>query len=156
MYLGALLLAVGQVERTEKLFDSFPPNDAQGAANNSNVALAGAIRQLIAAVKFQPWQRSRGPEFATEWLAESYYQQSLANLAEALLAAHKAVEKSPNFGFGWARVAELEFSFGHIGEALNALERSLKLAPRNPEALALKGFLLGAQNRIREAITYFE
>src|SRR5205823_1134842 len=61
-----------------------------------------------------------------------------------------------NFGFGWARVAEMEFSFGHVGEALKALEKSLELAPRNPEALALKGFLLGAQNRIREAITYFE
>ena len=74
VYLGALLLAVGQVERTEKLFESVPRNDVPGATNNSNAALAGAIRQLVAAVKLQAWQRSRAPELATEWLAESYYQ----------------------------------------------------------------------------------
>jgi len=153
VYLGALLLAVGQVGQAEKIFDSLPQDGGAGA---TSIALAGAVRQLIAAVKLQPWQRTRAPELATEWLAESYYRQSLADLPAALQAARKAVEKSPNFGFGWARVAELEFSFGHIPEAVEALEKSLRLAPRNPEALALKWFLLGAQNRIREAITYFE
>ena len=53
-------------------------------------------------------------------------------------------------------MAELEFSFGHISEAIKALERALRLAPRNAEALALQGFLLAAQNKIGEAITYFE
>jgi len=38
----------------------------------------------------------------------------------------------PKFAFGWARVAELEFSFGRSGKALEAVERSLQLAPRNP------------------------
>src|SRR5213075_1014458 len=137
-------------------FDSLSQDGGASATNDTNIILAGAVRQLIATVKLQPWQRSRAPELATEWLAESYYRQSLADLPEALRAARKAVEKSPNFGFGWARVAELEFSFGRISEAVEALEKSLQLAPRNPEALALKGFLLGAQNKIREAITYFE
>jgi tetratricopeptide (TPR) repeat protein len=156
VYLGALLLAVGQVGQSGKIFDSLSQDGAAGATNDTNIILAGAVRQLIAAVKLQPWQRSSAPELATEWLAESYYRQSLADLSEALRAARKAVEKSPNFGFGWARVAELEFSFGRISEAVEALEKSLQLAPRNPEALALKGFLLGAQNKIREAINYFE
>jgi tetratricopeptide (TPR) repeat protein len=160
VYLGALLLVVGQVAQAEKLFDSLPQNVGAGATNDTNAALAGAVRQLVAAVKLQPWQRSRAPELATEWLAESYHRQSQADLPEALFealrAARQAVEKSPNFGFGWARVAELEFSFGRIPEAVEALETSLRLAPRNAEALALKGFLLGAQNRIREAIGYFE
>jgi len=156
VYFGALLLAVGQVGQAEKIFDSLPPDGGAGATSDTNAALAQAVRQLIATVKLQPWQRSRAPELATEWLAESYYRQSLADLPEALRAARNSVQKSPNFGFGWARVAELEFSFGRISEAVEALEKSLQLAPRNPEALALKGFLLGAQNRIREAITYFE
>ncbi len=156
VYLGALLLAVGRVEQTEALFDSLPQNGEAGAANDSNLALAGAVRQLIAAVKLQSWQRGRGPELASEWLAESYSQQSQTNLTDALRAARRAVEKSPNFGFGWARLAELEFSFGHVPAAVEALEKSLSLAPRNAEALALKGFLLSAQNRIREGITFFE
>jgi hypothetical protein len=79
--------------------DSLPRQGDPGAADSTNLALADAVRQLIAAVKFQPWQPSRAPELATEWLAESYYQQSQARLPEALVAARKAVEKSPNFGF---------------------------------------------------------
>ncbi len=156
VYYGALLLAVGQVEQSERLFDSLPQNVGPETDSDSNLVLAGAIRQLIAAVKFQQWQLSRAPELATEWLAESYYQQSRANLPEALVAARKAVEKSPNFGFGWARVAELEFSFGRVSDAIEALDKSLQLTSRNAQALALKGFLLAAQNKIREAIGYFE
>src|SRR5205814_7301086 len=65
-------------------------------------------------------------------------------------------EQSPNFGFAWARVAELEFSFGRAPQALAALEKALPLSPRNAEAISLKGFLLAAQNRISEALDFFD
>src|SRR5206468_2403121 len=74
----------------------------------------------------------------------------------ALALARQAVKLSPNFGFGWERVAELEFSFGRIAAARSALEKSLGLAPRNAEALALKGFLLSGQNEFSEAISFFD
>jgi tetratricopeptide (TPR) repeat protein len=154
VYLAALLLTVGQVEKTESLLASLPP--AAGRRETFASISAGAIRQLIAAVKVQPWPRVRLPELATEWLAESYYQQSGAVLDDALAAARRAADKSPKFGFAWERVAELEFSFGRVPEALAALEKSLALSPRNAQALALKGFLLGAQNRISQAIAYFD
>jgi tetratricopeptide (TPR) repeat protein len=156
IYLGALLLAVGQVEPSEKMFDSIGAGGGGGAPSEINADLVGALRKVVAAVKGRPRQPGRAPELATEWLAESYHQQLQADLSQALQAARRAVDKSPNFSFGWARVAELEFSFGHTGAAIEALDRSLELAPRNAEALALKGFLLAARNRIREAITYFE
>ena len=156
VYLGAVLLAVGQVEQAEALFASLSPATTTGERAATVRALAAALRQLIAAVKLQPWERTGEPRFATEWLAESYHLQSRAHLNAALAAARKAVAAAPNFGFGWARVAELEFSFGHTDQALAALEKSLGLAPRNAEAVALKGFLLSAQNRIAEAIAQFE
>jgi hypothetical protein len=53
-------------------------------------------------------------------------------------------------------VAELEFGFGHTGPALEALDRSLRLAPRNAQALALMGFLLAAENRTRQAAEWFD
>ena len=40
--------------------------------------------------------------------------------------------------------------------ALDALDKSLALAPRNAQALALKGFLLAAQNHIGDAIGWFD
>src|SRR5207244_3336597 len=100
------------------------------------------------------------PELATELLASSYYEQSRAldetSLNNALALAKEAARQSPNFGFAWERVAELEFSYGRISKALDALNKALKLAPRNAQALALEGFLLAAQNRIYDAITWFD
>ena len=60
------------------------------------------------------------------------------------------------FGFAWTRVAELEFSFGRVPQAKKALERGLSLAPRNPAAHALRGFLLSAENNINAAKDSFE
>src|SRR5262249_955237 len=57
--------------------------------------------------------------------------------------------------FAFERVAELEFSFGHIGEAVAALDKSLAVAPRNAQAHALQGFLMAARNRMSAAIDAF-
>jgi len=146
IYRAALLLAVGQVEQTEAQL-----KELQAAS-----PLADALREMIAAVKFQPWNRAAPPSLATEWLAESYYLQSRSQLEAALLTAKSAAEKSPNFGFAWARVSELEFSFGRTPEARAALEKALQLSPRNAEAISLKGFVLAAQNRIDEALNFFD
>jgi len=150
IYSAALQLAVGQVKDAEALLGKIGAGDA-GASG-----FAEALRQLIAAVKFQTWNRAQPPATATEWMAESYYQQSRSMLDEARTAARNAVEKAPEFGFAHARLAEMEFSFGRAAEALKAAERSLQLSPRNAQALSLKGFLLAAQNRVKEALPYFD
>ena len=156
VYYAALLLSVGQVEKTEAVLSSLPPT---GATERSQ-RLATALRQLISAVKRQPNSSTVNPQLASEFLASSYYEQSRAvretSLETALNLARQAATNSPHFGFAWERVAELEFSFGHTANALEALERSLALAPRNAQALALKGFLLAAQNQTREAIVWFD
>jgi len=146
VYYAALLLSVGQVDQTE----------AQLKELKSPSPLADALREVIAAVKFQTWNRSAAATLASEFVAESYYLQSRSRLEEALSTAKAAVVKSPQFGFGWARVSELEFSFGRTAQALQALEKALQLSPRNAEAISLKGFLLAAQNRIVEAESAFE
>jgi Tfp pilus assembly protein PilF len=146
VYSAALRLAAGRVQQAETLL----------AGLSTPSPLADALRQMVAAVQFKTWTRQAPPKLASEWMAESYYLQSRHQLAEALKAANAAVEKSPSFGFGWVRVAELEFSFGRLAKALTALEKGLQLSPRNPQGLALKGFVLSAQNRPGEAITYFE
>ena len=67
-----------------------------------------------------------------------------------------AAAKSPHFGFAQERVAEMEFSFGHTEPALDALQQSLAVSPRNAQALALQGFVLSAQNKIDPARACFE
>ncbi len=147
---AAVSLSVGEVADAEAQLAKV------GASDGTVSKLAGALRQLVAAVKFQTWTRSEAPTTATEWMAESYYQQSRSLLQESLDAARNAAKASPEFGFAWARVAELEFSFGRTSEALEAVEKGLQLAPRNAQALALKGFLFAAQNQIETALSFFE
>lgn len=155
VYYAALTLSVGEVDKAESTLGSLTSTDASSRPQR----LAAALRQLIAAVKFQTIS-APAPQLATEYLAASYYQQSLAkgdvSLRLALDDARQAAAISPQFGFAQARVAELEFSFGRTRAAAEALKRSLELSPRNAQALALMGFLLAGQNNTRQARQWFE
>lgn len=154
IYYAALLLSAGEVEKAQDQLSALRGGDERSQR------LADALRELIAAVKRQPNPSKFQPKMATEFLAASYYEQSLAvpdiSLSRALDLAKQAAAISPQSGFAQERVAELEFSFGRTDKALEALNRSLALSPGNPEALALKGFLLAAQSRTREAISWFD
>lgn len=156
LYHAALLLSVGEVEKTEDELAQLPVGDP----TNQLQRLADSLRTLIAAVKRQPRTSSLEPVLPTEFLADSYYAQSQAKGDESLNAAlglaQKAAAMSPQFGFAWERVAELQFSFGRTRAAMTALDKSLELSSRNAEALSLKGFLLAAQNNINAATTWFD
>jgi Tfp pilus assembly protein PilF len=118
--------------------------------------LAAALREMVAAVKHEPWKRTKPPKTATGWLAESYYLQSRFQLGPALSAARAAATASPGFGFAWTRIAELEFSFGRAAAARSALAKGLARSPRNAQAVTLEGFALSAQNRIGQAYDRFD
>jgi Tfp pilus assembly protein PilF len=156
LYYAALLLSVGQVEETENALSLL----STAAPTERIQRLATALRQLIAAVKREANPSTVPPQLSTELMAASYYEQSLAHretsLRTALDLARRAATNSPDFGFAWERVAELEFSFGRTDRALEALDRSLALSPRNAQAFVLKGFLLAAENKESEATWWFE
>lgn len=157
VYRAAVLLAVGQVDRSAPLLNAVSAREPVGSHTHR---LAEALKRMIAAVKLQPppstLHHPPSTMLASEWLAESYSQQSRSKLPEALLAARRAVTNSPRFGLAQTRVAELEFCFGRTREALAALELGLQLSPRNAQAWALKGFLLAAQNQIPAGLACFE
>ncbi|MFL6526910.1 MAG: TonB-dependent receptor domain-containing protein [Chthoniobacterales bacterium] len=146
VYHAQLYLAVGQVDK------------ARAVLRSAGAGTAGrdALLTLIAAVTLQEKPTARSPATATEWIAESYYRQSQADLNGALAAAEEATKIDPAFGFAWTRVAELHFSFGRIPDAQRALSRGLELMPRNPAAHSLRGFLFSAENRINQAKASFE
>lgn len=155
IYRAALWLAVGQIARSEAALADAPPDDADRFQR-----LSGALKTLIAAVKRQPAPASSSnPGMPTGFLADSYHEQSRASgdasLRAALELARQAASASPNFSFAWTRIAELEFGFGRITAATDALDRSLAIAPRNAQALALKGFLRAGHNRPGEALDWF-
>ena len=155
IYRAALLLSVGEVEESEKLLAGLSLNDEHAERVRS---LKVALEELIAIVKGLPCPREEAqkPTTASELLAQSYRLQSESKLPEARAGAREAVRLSPNFGMGWARVAELEFSFGRIAPAREALVRSLRFSPRNAQAKTLNGFLFAAENRLGEGLRSFD
>lgn len=77
VYVAALLLSVGQVRAAQNQLTQFPSLTAPGVASTNHAdVLARALRQLIQTVQLQPVGERPRPSLATEWLAESYYQQS--------------------------------------------------------------------------------
>jgi len=146
IYHAAVVLSVGQVDKARAELAGIPP----GAPGRQ------ALEHVIAAVKFQQYTPAHPPASAGEWIAQSYYQQSRSDLVGALKSAQAATEKDPQFGYAWARLAELEFSFGRTHEAERALEVGLRLAPRNAQAATLQGFLFSADNQIVKARAAFD
>lgn len=152
IYLAALWLSIGQVHECEALLSSVavPPPTSDRLQR-----LVSALRLMMAATRLEKRPQSFVPDTASEWLAESYYLQSRGLLGGAHEAARQATLRSPEFGFAWARLAELEFGFGRARDAGAAVEKALRLSPRHAEAIALKGFQAGASGRIPDALDAF-
>lgn len=148
VYRAAALLAVGRVDEARTLINTVP-------ANHSG---RRALERMIAATKGahgEDWVHD-SLDTASEAMAESYFLQSRTKLAAATAAARRATELAPENGFAWTRLAELEFSAGRTGEARAAIETGASLTPESARVHALKGFILCAENRIREARVAFE
>jgi hypothetical protein len=144
VYAASLALGVGQVTQAQDLLKDQPG------------ALAEALRLLVATVQLRPGTPVAEPSTATGWMARSYAAQADHDIPGALDAARRAVELSPDFGFGWARVAELEFSSGRLFPMDQALARALELAPSNAQAWTLSGFVALARDQVAEAVAAFE
>lgn len=145
IYYAGLLLSVGQVAKAETMI-----GEVSGRS-----PFADALRRVIAVVTSRRPPDDPPAKSATEWLALSYEEQP-TSLSTALASARQAVAVAPDFGFAWERVAELEFSFGRTKAAREALGKALALSPRNAQALALRGFILAAENQFGAAADSFE
>ena len=151
VYVAALRLAAGGVVEARQLLAT------RAAFTNPAVAdAAEALSILIAAVTSENAVIVRRADSVSILLAASYAHQARADLEAALTAARQATEHSPHFAFAWARLAELEFSFGHRAAARLAVEHALQLAPRHAQAHVVRGFLLADEHRIAEAVAAFD
>ena len=146
VYRAGLFVVAGQVQKAQDLLKQVDES-APGRQ---------ALSTLIAAVTLKEKTTSTLPQTASDWIAESYYRQSKSDLTGALQAAERAAQLNANSGFAWTRVAESQFNFGRAPEAKAALEKGLKFSPRNPAAHALRGFLLSAENNLKDAKDSFD
>jgi tetratricopeptide (TPR) repeat protein len=145
-YRAALDLAVGNIAGVRTRLSSLAVD----------APLPTALRTVIAAVTRKIETQPPQPRTASEWLALSYWHQARHELDRALDAGRHATQSSTNFGYAWARVAELEFGHGRTSKAAEAMENALRIAPQNAPAHAVQGFVFAAQNRMRSALAEFE
>ena len=157
IYYAALLLGVGGVEEAEKSL-------TQCAPDHPGVRALRTMMRAVAPLALRAESETNSPRSArlattltaSEWLARSYAHQATNDLPAALAAARRGAVLAPQFGFAHARVAELEFSFGHARAAQTAVNRALELSPRHAEAHAVQGFIFAAQNKMADAQAAFD
>ncbi len=159
-YFAGLLLANNGIEQAMEWVKVGSPDDPRYRA----------LRIMIDAVTMSPCAAtnllllktpsSQKELTASEWLAMSYLQQAILPGAErldaALASARRSVTISPDFGYGWARVAELEFSHGNTRSAKQAVANALRYSPKHAPAQAMQGFILAAENHPAQAKAAFE
>ena len=63
--------------------------------------------------------------------------------ARALAAARRAVELDPDNAYAWFELAEVQFFLRNTGAFRSAAERAMALNPRDTEAMAMLGILMG-------------
>lgn len=153
VYSAALQLQVGNVKQAEVEF-----RDLVGEADPTTRAqqVAVLLLRLIDLVKGRPAPAALDLDLASARLVDSLWFQARWDLKTALTAARKAVSIHPESGFGWVRVAELEFGFGRLDLARQAVDRGIQLAPRHAQAVALRGFLQAAASRFDDALASFD
>ncbi|MDX1951327.1 MAG: hypothetical protein SFY81_04035 [Verrucomicrobiota bacterium] len=145
VYRAGLLLFSGRINEAREMLARVPENSAARRA----------LQLMLKVTEPDAPLENVEPQTSSEMVALSYLYQSRADLPNALLMAKRATNDA-SFAFALARYAELQFSFGQTGSALEAVNRGLALAPKNAHALTLKGFLLSALHRHTEAFQMFE
>jgi opacity protein-like surface antigen len=154
LYRANLLLVAGQVGAAENALLSVAAIGTAGSGG-ADVRLARALLRLANAVRRQPVPSEVPPALATEWLAESYYQQFLGTFQAARAAAARAVALAPGFGPALARLAELDLLRGKRKVGQRTLAEAISATPRHPQAVALQGFALAAERRATDARAKF-
>lgn len=155
VFRGAMLAAGGHPVHAAALLNTVDASNAQ------EFIAAQAVLSLISVVQDDaPMQDNRATDFTpashSALLAESWRLQKVGKLEAAFELSRRLTMVAPSFGIGWARRAELAFSFGHIEEASNAIDTSLRLSPKLAHAWVLSGFLKAARYQWKAARETFE
>jgi TolB-like protein/class 3 adenylate cyclase/Tfp pilus assembly protein PilF len=117
---------------------------------------AGEVSEGYAAATRAVALDDRDPycHYALCWLSTLRRQH-----AQALSEAQRSIDLNPNFALGYFVLGLVRIHIGHFGEALDALLRSLRLNPNDPQAGSFLSFVALAhyhQGNYEEAVHYGE
>ncbi|HQS97983.1 MAG TPA: tetratricopeptide repeat protein [Novosphingobium sp.] len=102
-----------------------------------------------------------GGDFAPESAARGWQMRGRLELAEGrLIEAGQAFDQSYRINAEnaslWTDIGRLRFIGGEHAQAIEAAERAIKLDPKDPRALELRGLLIREQFGLQSALPWFE
>jgi Tfp pilus assembly protein PilF len=151
-----VLLGVGRVDEAEEaLARALAEEPASVEALAQRAVLRVAQDRRAEALADARQAVALDPDSAAARIALSYALQAQFALAEARAVLREAVARSPEDPLAWARLAELEESFGALDAAQDAAERAAGLAPRLARTQMVLGFAALARIDIAEAKAAF-
>ena len=147
---AAIWLAHGEITKAEAALDTQWTKSQHGELS---MALKSLMLQLFSGGQGKKETAEKEAIITrTMMLVRSYLSQASNQLEEALSWAQKAAEKSSTFGYAWARLAELHFSFGEHRQTMAALVKANQISPENAQARALEGFVQLANMQPKKAL----
>jgi tetratricopeptide (TPR) repeat protein len=156
-YRASLLLAASSVDKAAADIErslELSPNDAQALALQTIIAVA--LNDNEKALSTADTAVSSDPGSATARIAQSYAKQAVFDLRGARDALEKAVELESDNALAWARLAELELSFGRLADALAAARTAAEYEPNLTRAQTVLGYAYLAQVRTGMAKDAFD
>ena len=130
------------------------PNDPNALALQTIIAVVQNDTDKALSVAQQAVQVA--PDSATAHIALSYAQQARFDLEGARASLEKAVQLDSQNALAWARLAEIQSSFGELKKALKAAQLAAALEPNLSRTQTVLGFayLTRVQTTLaREAFT---
>ncbi len=96
------------------------------------------------------------PNSADAWSNLGSLESALEDYSAALPDFSRALELAPDSVFAVISAARAHGKLGHFAKAEQLLIRAMEIEPQNAEAANQFGLLLAAQNRLPEAVRYFQ
>lgn len=90
------------------------------------------------------------------WTDKSHANLKEGNWLEAIRTASAAIELDPNYAVSYINRATAYVNFKYTDKAMLDIDQALKIAPKNAQALNIKGYLMQQSNADKQALGYYE
>lgn len=154
---ASVFLSVGRVEEAQAEIQkalALDPVNSQAFALQSVIAVTqNQKKQALDLAKKALEADAKSP---SALIALSYAQQSDFDLEGARSSLIQAVRVNPDDALAWARLAEIQLSFGELDKSLKAAQKAVSIDPYLSRTQTVLGFSYLTKVKTREATEAFQ
>jgi len=140
-YRAGLLLLVGRLDEARPEIErSLQLDPARAESYSLQAVIAIVENDKSTALAMADKAVAVDPASPVARIAQSYALQAAFNVEGARSSVKEAVRIDPKHALGWARLAEMELSVGHLAQAESAARTAATLSPNLARAHTMLGF----------------